>query len=219
MTAENGNGELRQLLGIKRVYRKDLASREEQLKAQFERDLAESRKRLKEKYLENVVDAVFAEPAPAPPRPEVAMSSAPAELEPSKCPECDNPVDPTGKFSASLLSRQACRDGYAFMVGDEPRLHRVAKGSQTGPRCPETGPPLEDMVMNHLAHILRDWDAFLVRLFRVDESSQSGTSFPESATSFEDVIMHHVAHVLRVERRTALGKMDNADCIVGWHFI
>jgi hypothetical protein len=53
------------------------------------------------------------------------------------------------------------------------------------------------MVMNHLAHILRDWDAFLVRLSRVDESSQSGTSFPESGASFEDVIMHHVAHVLR----------------------
>ena len=44
MTAENGNGELRQLLGIKRAYRKDLASLEEQLKAQFERELAESKK-------------------------------------------------------------------------------------------------------------------------------------------------------------------------------
>jgi hypothetical protein len=44
--------------------------------------------------------------------------------------------------------------------------------------------------MNHLVHILRDWDAFLVCLSRVDESSQSGTSF-------EDVVMHHVAHVLR----------------------
>ena len=50
--------------------------------------------------------------------------------------------------------------------------------------------------MNHLAHILRHRDAFLVRLSRVDESPQSGTSFPESGTSFEDVIMHHVAHVL-----------------------
>jgi len=68
------------------------------------------------------------------------------------------------------------------MVGDEPRLHRVAKNSQTGPRFPETGPPLEDMVVNHLAHILRDWDAFLACLSRVDESSQSATSFPESAT-------------------------------------
>ena len=75
------------------------------------------------------------------------------------------------------------------MVGDEPGLHHVAQGSQTGPRFPETYPRLEDMVMNHLAHILRDWDAFLVgddpRLSRVDESSQSGTSFPESGTSFE----------------------------------
>ena len=44
--------------------------------------------------------------------------------------------------------------------------------------------------MNHLAHIPRNGDAFLVRLSRVDDSSQS-------ATSFEDVIMHHVAHVLR----------------------
>jgi len=26
------------------------------------------------------------------------------------------------------------------MVGDEPGLHRVAQGSQTGPRFPETGP-------------------------------------------------------------------------------
>jgi hypothetical protein len=41
------------------------------------------------------------------------------------------------------------------------------------------------MVMNHLAHILRDWDAFLVRLSSVDEGSESGTSFPESGTSFE----------------------------------
>ena len=30
--------------------------------------------------------------------------------------------------------------------GDEPGLHRVAQGSQTGPRFPETGPPLQDMV-------------------------------------------------------------------------
>jgi len=102
MTAENGNGngELRQLLGIKRAYRKDLASTEEQLKAQFERELAESRKRLKEKYLENVVDTVFAEPTPAPPKTKVAMPSAPAEPEPPKCPECDSPVDPTDKFCA-----------------------------------------------------------------------------------------------------------------------
>jgi len=42
--------------------------------------------------------------------------------------------------------------GYAFMVGDEPGLHRVAQGSQTGPRFPETGPPLGDMIVSHLFH-------------------------------------------------------------------
>jgi hypothetical protein len=36
------------------------------------------------------------------------------------------------------------------MVGDEPRLHRVAQGSQTGPRFLETGPPLGDMIVSHL---------------------------------------------------------------------
>jgi hypothetical protein len=66
--------------------------------------------------------------------------------------------------------------GYAFMVGDRSSLHRVAQGSQNGP-------------LLDLAHVLQDWDAFLVgddpRLSRVDESFQSATSFPESATSFE----------------------------------
>jgi hypothetical protein len=42
--------------------------------------------------------------------------------------------------------------GYAFMVGDEPSLHRVAQGSQTGPRFPETGPPLGDMIVSNLFH-------------------------------------------------------------------
>jgi hypothetical protein len=69
--------------------------------------------------------------------------------------------------------------GYAFMVGDRSSLHRVAENSQNGPL-------LEDVVMNHLAHVLRDWDAFLVgddpRLSRVDESSQSATSSMESGT-------------------------------------
>lgn len=72
-------------------------------------------------------------------------------------------------------------------------------------------PTLEGMVMNHLAQILRDWDAFLVRLSRVDESSQSATSFPESATPFEDVIMRHVAHVLR-ERNVELERERPQRC-------
>lgn len=100
MTAENGNGELRQLLEIKRAYRKGLTSLEEELKVQFERDLADGKKRLKEKYLENVVDAVFAESAPVAPKAEVVEPSAPSEPESPKCPECGSPVDPMDKFCA-----------------------------------------------------------------------------------------------------------------------
>jgi hypothetical protein len=98
MTAENGNGELRQLLEIKRAYRKGLTSLEEELKVQFERDLADGKKRLKEKYLENVVDTIFAESAPPAPKPEVVEQSAPAEPESPRCPECGSPVDPMDKF-------------------------------------------------------------------------------------------------------------------------
>ncbi len=98
MTAENGNGELRQLLEIKRAYRKGLTSLEEELKVQFERDLADGKKRLKEKYLESVVDAVFAESAP--PKTEAIEPSAPPEPESPKCPECESPVDPMDKFCA-----------------------------------------------------------------------------------------------------------------------
>ena len=102
MTAENGNGngELRQLLEIKRAYRQGLTSLEGQLKADYERDLADGKKKLKEKYLEQVVDAVFAESAPVAPKVEVAEPSAPAEPESPKCPECGSPVDPVDKFCA-----------------------------------------------------------------------------------------------------------------------
>jgi len=110
MTAENGNGELRQLLDIKRAYRKGLTTLEGQLKADYERDLADGKKKLKEKYLEQVVDAVFAESPPTPPatveveakeatialRPEVKLDVKVST--PGKCPECDAPVDPMDKF-------------------------------------------------------------------------------------------------------------------------
>ena len=39
MTAENGNGELRQLLELKRAYRRDLTSLEKELRVKFEREL------------------------------------------------------------------------------------------------------------------------------------------------------------------------------------
>jgi hypothetical protein len=104
MTADNGNGngELRQLLELKRGYRRDLTSLEKELRVKFERELVDGKKRLKEQYLENVVDTVFAEPAPVKPVPEVAPAEAfvsKADV-PPRCPDCDAPVDPTDKFCA-----------------------------------------------------------------------------------------------------------------------
>ena len=99
MTADNGNGngELRKLLEIKRAYRKDLTSLEEELSVKFERELADGKKRLKGQYLENVVDTVFAESA----KPVVAVPSAPAEPTPPACPECGGTVGPSDKFCAN----------------------------------------------------------------------------------------------------------------------
>ena len=104
MTADNGNGngELRQLLELKRAYRRDLTSLEKELRVKFERELVGGKKRLKEQYLENVVDTVFAEPAPVKPVPEVAPPevSVPKADVPPRCSDCDAPVDPTDKFCA-----------------------------------------------------------------------------------------------------------------------
>jgi len=111
MTTENENGELRQLLEIKRGYRRDLQEREAQLKAQYESDLLAARSDLKEKYLDNVVDAVFAEPAQVAveakhatisiaPQVEVKTEVAPKPAPPpvTSCPECGNTVDANDKF-------------------------------------------------------------------------------------------------------------------------
>ena len=108
MTIENENGELRQLLEIKHAYRQGLATLEGQLKADYERDLADGKKRLKEQYLENVVDTVFAEPAP-PGTVEVEAKEATIALRPEVkldvkvnapgiCPECSAKVDTNDKF-------------------------------------------------------------------------------------------------------------------------
>lgn len=105
MAVENENGELRQLLEIKRTYRRNLMSLEEELKAKYERELADGKKRLKEEYLESVVDVVFAEPAPPSPSPpapveETKLEPASEMKQPGVCPECDAPVGPDDKFCA-----------------------------------------------------------------------------------------------------------------------
>jgi hypothetical protein len=107
---EHENGELRQLLEIKRAYRTDLTSLEEELKAKFERELADGKKRLKEEYLEKVVDTVFAEPAEVAvevkdatvkivPEVEIKTEVTPAPSPPvTSCPECGTTVDVRDKF-------------------------------------------------------------------------------------------------------------------------
>jgi len=100
MTVQNENGELRQLLEIKRAYRRDLTSLEEEVKARFDRELLDGKKRLKEQYLENVVDAVFGETAPAEMKTVAVEPGAPAEPKPPACPECGGAVDPNDKFCA-----------------------------------------------------------------------------------------------------------------------
>lgn len=103
---EHGNGELKQLLGIKRAYRKSLSEAEQRLKANFERDLTDERKRLKDQYLEKVVDTVFSETPAAPEKgatkTEVVAGyqpeTVPAREAPPRCPECNAPVDPMDKF-------------------------------------------------------------------------------------------------------------------------
>ena len=103
MTADNGNGngELRELLEIKRAYRKNLTSLEEELTAKFKRELIDGKKRLKEQYLENVVDTVFADPAPTDSKPLVVEPSVPAEPTPPSCPECGSSVGANDKFCAN----------------------------------------------------------------------------------------------------------------------
>ena len=107
MTAENGNGELRQLLEVKRAYRTDLAAFEADLKARYERELVDAKKRFKEQYLERIVDVVFAEAAPVQePSPEPGLPPEPA-VDAKKsgiCPECDAPVGPDDKFCSKCAA-------------------------------------------------------------------------------------------------------------------
>ena len=101
MTAENGNGELRQLAAVKRAFKSELADVEKDLREKFERELSAKKLKLREKYLEKVVDAVFGE------SPDVKVPE-PREIEESvespKCPECGTPVASGDKFCANCAS-------------------------------------------------------------------------------------------------------------------
>jgi len=132
LTSENGNGEVKQLLEIKRNYHRNLVSLEMDLKAKFEHELAEGKKRLQGEYLENIVDVVFAEtPAKEPaPLPEPAPAPAPAVLLPeakSACPECGSPISPSDKFCPQC----------AFPVKEDLKNDAavVSAGRRRSPRC------------------------------------------------------------------------------------
>lgn len=107
------NGELVELLKVKREYRAKVVSLEAELKARYDRELAEGKKNLREQYLGEIVDLVFAEPAPTPalvpveePKPEPAPASVVeakpepvAEIkQPGVCPECEAKVEADARF-------------------------------------------------------------------------------------------------------------------------
>ena len=70
---QEGNGELKRLLELKRTYRAGAAALETELKVyalaletelkKYREEIAYRNKRLKEKYLEDLEDFIFAEPA------------------------------------------------------------------------------------------------------------------------------------------------------------
>jgi hypothetical protein len=107
--AENGNGEVKQLAGVKRAYRGKVTSLEADLRAKFEADLADGKNRLKREYLEAVVDVVFADDAVpvevSVKKAEISVDVTPrvsvsveAKTDPTRCPNCDAPIDPMDKF-------------------------------------------------------------------------------------------------------------------------
>jgi hypothetical protein len=104
MTAENGNGQLAQLVQIKRAYKKSVADLETELKTKYEQELSDGRRRLKGQYLENVVDTVFADSTPVKAVPGIVEPSVPAEPESPKCPECETPVAEGDKFCANCAA-------------------------------------------------------------------------------------------------------------------
>ena len=101
MSDENGNGELAQLLRVKRDYRKAAQDLEAELKTKFEENLANGKKRLKEQYLEKIVDVVFAETAPAVAVEEKKVEPSP---DPSVCATCGSKLDLGAKFCSQCAT-------------------------------------------------------------------------------------------------------------------
>jgi hypothetical protein len=100
---ENGNGELAALLSVKRSYRNALVNLETELRSKFEQELADGKKALKEKYLEQIVDVIFQVTSQE--RQEKQESPALlVESKSPKCSECGAKLDPGAKFCSQCAS-------------------------------------------------------------------------------------------------------------------
>jgi hypothetical protein len=101
--SENDNGELTALVSVKHSYSNELVNLEAELKSKFERDLADGKRALKEKYLEQIVDVVFQEPPqeqPKKPEPPALV----VESKSSTCSQCGAKLDLGAKFCSQCAS-------------------------------------------------------------------------------------------------------------------
>jgi hypothetical protein len=114
---ENGNGELAALLSVKRSYRNALANLETELRSKFEQDLADGKKGLKEKYLEQIVDVIFQVPSQEVQEKQESPALS-VESKSPKCSECGAKLDLGAKFCsqcASPIEEEAKNEGTAVV--------------------------------------------------------------------------------------------------------
>ena len=135
MTEENG--EVRQLLEMRRAFRECVLALESELKAKYERELKEGKSRLREQFYEDVVSFLDTAPgfAEAPKAEPTMPPEAKSEPEPTKtaevptksgvCPECDAKVDPDAKFCSQCAAPLKDEE-----MKDEPTKETVASASR-----------------------------------------------------------------------------------------
>jgi ribosomal protein L40E len=128
--SENGNGEVKELLEIKRRYHKNAAELEAKLLADFERDLTDGKKQLRERYLEQVVDVIFAETPPQKSPVVEEKKPEPVEAVPGAkvCSECGARLDEGAKFCgqcATPVEEEALKDVTKVASAGRKRSIRV----------------------------------------------------------------------------------------------
>lgn len=128
--SENGNGEVKELLEIKRRYHKNAAELEAKLLADFERDLTDGKKQLRERYLEQVVDVIFAENPPQKSPVVEEKKPEPIEAIPGAkvCSECGARLDEDAKFCgqcATPVEEETLKDVMQVASAGRKRSIRV----------------------------------------------------------------------------------------------